>query len=203
MTRISRRVRGGLVAGVAALLVATISLTTPGAQTIAEGERVLRVRRALERLPYYGVFDFIAFQVEKGTVTLFGFAYQGSVRSAAEQAVRRVAGIDEVANKIEILPASQNDERIRWATFFTIYTDDFLSRYAPGGPMAARYEAQQFARFPGMQPFGNYPIHIIVKGGRTTLVGVVDNDGDKTLAGVRAREVPQVFAVENELMVRK
>jgi hypothetical protein len=191
------------VAGVAALVVATVSLAAPAAQTIAEGERVLRVRRALERLPYYGVFDFIAFQVEKGTVTLLGFAYQGSVRTAAEQAVRRVAGIDEVANKIEILPASQNDERIRWATFFLIYTDDFLSRYAPGGSMSARYDAQQFARFPGMQPFGNYPIHIIVKGGRTTLVGVVDNEGDKTLAGVRAREVPQVFAVENELMVRK
>lgn len=203
MTRTSTRVRRGWAASLAVLLAAAISLATPAAQTIAEGERVLRVRRALERLPYYGVFDFIAFQIEKGTVTLLGYAYQGSVRSAAEQAVRRVAGIDEVANKIEILPASQNDERIRWATFFTIYTDDFLSRYAPGGPMAARYEAQQFARFPGMQPFGNYPIHIIVKGGRTTLVGVVDSEGDKTLAGVRAREVPLVFGVENELMVRK
>jgi BON domain len=202
MIRISRH-RPGLVACVAVLLLATVSLATPAAQTIAEGERVLRVRRALERLPYYGVFDFIAFRAEKGTVELLGFAYQGDLRNAAEQAVRRVAGVDEVANKIENLPASQNDDRIRWATFFSIYTDDFLSRYAPGGAMAARYDALQFTRFPGMQPFGNYPIHIIVKGGRTTLVGVVDNEGDRTLAGVRAREVLQVFAVENELMVRK
>jgi osmotically-inducible protein OsmY len=69
--------------------------------------------------------------------------------------------------------------------------------------MAARYEAMEFARFPGMQPFGNYAIHIIVRNGRTTLMGIVDNEGDKTIAGVRAREVPQVFSVENELMVSK
>ena len=60
-----------------------------------------------------------------------------------------------------------------------------------------------FARFPGMQPSGTYPIHIIVKGGRTTLLGVVDNEADKTVAGFRAREVDGVFAVENELVVSK
>jgi osmotically-inducible protein OsmY len=70
--------------------------------------------------------------------------------------------------------------------------------------MAARYDAMLFARYPGMQPLGgNYPIHIIVKGGRTTLLGVVDNESDKILAGVRAREVPQVLGVENELEVKK
>jgi osmotically-inducible protein OsmY len=191
------------VAGAALMLGAA---WTPSAQkvTTSEGERVLQVRRALERLPYYGVFDFMAYRVEKGTVMLFGFAYRGDLRSDAETAVKRVAGIDEVQNKIELLPASQNDDRIRWATFYAIYTDDFLSRYARGGAMAARYDAAQFARFPGMQPYGgDYPIHIIVKGGRTTLVGVVDNEGDKTIAGVRAREVPQTFGVENELMISK
>jgi len=191
------------VAG-AALTFAAASTLSAQKATTSEGERVLQVRRALERLPYYGVFDFIAYRVEKGTVMLFGFAYRGDLRSDAEAAVKRVAGIDEVQNKIELLPASQNDDRIRWATFYNIYTDDFLSRYARGGQMAARYDAAQFARFPGMQPYGgDYPIHIIVKGGRTTLVGVVDNEGDKTIAGVRAREVPQTFGVENELMITK
>jgi osmotically-inducible protein OsmY len=132
-----------------------------------------------------------------------GYAYRGSLRSEAEQAVRRVSGIDEVANKIEILPASQNDDRIRWTTFYGIYTDDFLSRYAPGGAMRARYEALDSSRFPGMQPFGTYPIHIVVRNGRTTLLGIVDNEADKTLAGVRAREVAQVFNVENDLMISK
>jgi hyperosmotically inducible periplasmic protein len=171
---------------------------------VSQGERVLRVRRALERLPYYGVFDFLAYKVEeKGTVMLLGFAYHGDLKKDAEQAVKRTTGVDEVQNKVEQLPASQNDDRIRWATFYNIYTDDFLSRYAPGGAMAARYDAIQFARFPGMQPFGNYPIHIIVKGGRITLMGVVDNEADKTMAGFKAREVPQVFGVENELMISK
>jgi hypothetical protein len=54
-----------------------------------------------------------------------------------------------------------------------------------------------------MQPFGNYPIHIIVKHGRTMLLGVVNNEADKTLAGVRAREVPRTFEVSNELVVDK
>ena len=30
------------------------------------------VQKALERLPHYGVFDFLAFGVDRGTVTLFG-----------------------------------------------------------------------------------------------------------------------------------
>ncbi len=80
---------------------------------------------------------------------------------------------------------------------------DFLSRYTPGGAMSARYEALSFARFPGMQPFGVYPIHIIVKNGRTMLLGVVDSELDKTLAGARARDVTGVFGVENDLVVDK
>jgi len=80
---------------------------------------------------------------------------------------------------------------------------DFLSRYTPGGAMSARYEALSIARFPGMQPFGMYPIHIIVKNRRTTLLGVVDSEIDRNLAGVRARDVTGVFSVENDLVVEK
>ena len=67
--------------------------------------------------------------------------------------------------------------------------------------MGARYELRQARRFPGMQPFGIYPIHIIVKNGRTTLMGFVGNEMDRRLAEIRAREVSGVFAVENELVV--
>jgi hypothetical protein len=188
---------------VAGLILASIPAARPAAQTVAEKEKTLQIERALLRLPYYGVFDFLAFSVDRGTVTLEGYAYHASLRNDAASAVKRVSGVDEVANKIEVLPVGQNDDRIRWATFYNIYTDDFLSRYAPGGAMGARYEARQFGRFPHMQPFGTYPIHIIVKNGRTTLVGVVDNEADKTVAGMRAREVSGVFAVENELVVDK
>ena len=58
-------------------------------------------------------------------------------------------------------------------------------------------------RFPGMEPLGDYPLHIIVQHGKITLLGVVDNESDKTVAGMRAREVPGSFAVENELAVEK
>jgi hyperosmotically inducible protein len=176
---------------------------TPLAQTVGPKEAALRIERALGRLPYYGVFDLLAFKVNRGVVTLSGFAYNATTKSEAAKVVKQVQGVDEVANQIEILPTSQMDEQIRWATFYKIYTDDFLSRYAPGGAMRARYEVANFARFPGMQPFGTYPIHIIVKNRKTTLVGVVDNESDKTLAGVRARDVGTVSGVENELMVNK
>src|SRR6266542_5698187 len=139
------------------------------------------------------------FATDRGSSS--GFVYRASLKSDATAALKHVAGVDEIVNKIEVLPASQNDDRIRWATFYNIYTDDFLSRYTPGGAMSARYEARSFARFPGMQPFGTYPIHIIVKNGRTMLLGVVDNEGDKTLAAVRAREVTGVFGVRLEFPI--
>ena len=191
---------------IAAVLVATVtvlSAATPRAQSVAAKETTLMVQRALLRLPYYGVFDFLVFGVDRGVVSIGGFAYRANLKSDAMSAVRRVAGVEEIANTIEVLPASQQDDRIRWSTFYNIYTDDFLSRYAPGGAMSARYEALSFARFPGMQPFGTYPIHIIVKNGRTMLLGVVDSEIDKSLAGVRAREVTGVFSVEIDLVIDK
>ena len=194
------------IVGMCALAIAAGLIGAPAlkAGAAARGETSLAVERALLRLPYYGVFDFLAYGVDKNTVTLVGDAYRGNLRTDAYDAVKRIPGIDEVANKIEVLPASQEDDRIRWATFYNIYTDEFLSRYTPGrGALSARYEALSFARFPGMQPFGMYPIHIIVKNRRIALVGVVDNEGDKTIAGIRAREVPQTFGVENELVVGK
>ena len=190
---------------VAALAVAGEAPAFSPQRSVAVDETTLGVRRALERLPYYGVFDFLAFSVDRGTVTLMGYAYRPSLKVEVEQAVKRISGVDEVANRIEILPVSLNDDRIRWAAFYNIYTDDVLSRYAPGGPAGARYALDQhvFSHFPGMQPFGNYPIQIIVKNGRIVLLGIVNNEADKTIAGVRAREVTGVFSVTNDLVVTK
>jgi len=160
------------------------------------------IRKSLLRLPSYGVFDFLAFRYDEGTVTLSGFAYALGLEKDAVNAVRRVSGVDEVSNEIVRLPPSPGDDRIRWATFYRIYNDAFLSRYAPGGG-APIWHHRRFllTRFPGMQPFGTYPIHIVVRNGRTLLVGTVDRDSDKTVAGFRAREVPGTFGVVNELVV--
>lgn len=166
-------------------------------------ETVRSVRRVLERLPYYGVFDFIAFGVDRGTVRLVGYSYEGRLNADAEMATKRASGVDEVSNKIEVLPTSSNDGRIRWATFFRLYTDDFLSRYAPGGVHEVWRELSDEQPFPGMQPVGIDPIHIIVKNGRTMLLGVVDSASDRRLAEVRAREVTGVFNVENPLTVAR
>jgi osmotically-inducible protein OsmY len=195
------RLRVGLV-GLAVLGTIT-GAPSGGAQSVASKETVLSVRRMLERLPYYGVFDYIAFGVDRGTVTLVGYSYQGNLKADAEMAAKRASGVDEVANKIEVLPASQNDDRIRWATFYRIYTDDFLSRYAPGGVHGVLRDLRDEQRFPGMQPVGVYAIHIIVKNGRTMLLGTVDSAADRQIAEVRAREVTGVFEVENGLVVAR
>ena len=187
--------------GLLILMFVVFAAAVPGAQSVSQRQQQFDIENELERLPTYGVFDFIGFDYDRGKVTLVGQAYQGGLKSHAANAVKRVAGVDEVDNKIELLPASMSDDRIRWATFYNIYGDGSLSRYSPGGEMGARYELRQARRFPGMQPFGNYPIHIIVKNGRTTLMGFVGNEMDRRLAEIRAREVSGVFAVENELVV--
>jgi osmotically-inducible protein OsmY len=172
-------------------------------QSVTSEETERSVRRMLERLPYYGVFDYIVFRVDRGTVYLAGYSFEGRLKADAETAAKRASGVVEVANKIEVLPASQNDDRIRWTTFYRIYTDDFLSRYAPGGVYEVLRELRDERRFPGMQPVGRYPIHIIVKNGRTMLLGVVDSAADRQIAEVRAREVTGVFGVENGLYAAK
>ena len=195
----SRALRNGLVG--LALLGTLAAVTQARAQSVTPEETVRSVKKMLERLPYYGVFDFIVFRVERGTVYLAGYSYEGHLKADAERAAKMANGVDEVANKIEVLPTSQNDDRIRWATFYRIYTDDFLSRYAPGGVYRVLQEIRDERHFPGMQPVGLYPIHIVVKNGRTMLLGVVDNAADRQLAEVRSREVSGVFEVENSLTV--
>jgi osmotically-inducible protein OsmY len=199
--RISSAGLGGLV------LLGTIAgvAANSGANTITRQPQAVdpteAVRKKLERLPYYGVFDYLAFGVDRGRVRLVGYSFRPSLKSDAAMAVKQASGVDEVVNDIEVLPASIEDDRIRWATFYRIYTDDFLSRYAAGGAYEVRRELRDERRFPGMEPFGVYPIHIVVKNGRTLLLGVVDSGLDRQLAEVRAREVPGVFNVENALVV--
>jgi hyperosmotically inducible periplasmic protein len=159
------------------------------------------VRRALERLPYYGVYDFLAFGIENGVVTLKGYAHRPSLKREAEEMVRRATGAD-IANRIEVLPTSSFDDRIRWATYQQVYTDEIADRYVSGGSRETRYALLDMARFPGMEPFGTYPVHIIVKDRGVALIGVVINEADKAQILVRARLVPHTFSVEDLITVR-
>jgi hyperosmotically inducible periplasmic protein len=182
-----------LVMAVAAVPAAEVDRT--GADTMA------KARRALERLPYYGVYDFLAFGIENGVVTLKGYAHRPSLKREAEEMVRHATGA-EIANRIEVLPTSAFDDRIRWATYQQVYTDEIADRYVPGGSRETRYAALDMARFPGMEPFGTYPVHIIVKDRRVALIGVVINESDKAQILVRARLVPHTFGVEDAIVVR-
>lgn len=140
------------------------------------------VRHQLLLLPYYSVFDNLQFKVEGDKVTLLGQVTRPTLKSDAESAVKRIEGVATVDNQIEVLPVSPMDSQLRRAVFRAIYRDSVLSRYA-------------IQAVP--------PIHIIVKNGHVTLVGVVANESDKNLAGLRANQVPNVFSVTNDLTIEK
>lgn len=146
-------------------------------------ERIAReVRHELLMLPYFGVFDYIAGRVDGFNVTLVGQVVRPTLKSDAENVVKRIEGVEKVDNQIEVLPPSPIDDRLRLRLFRAIY----------GYPALQRYQL-------GVQK----PIRIIVKNGRVTLEGVVDSDGDKNLAGLRANGVSGIFAVTNNLQVVK
>jgi hyperosmotically inducible periplasmic protein len=139
------------------------------------------VRHQLVMLPYYGVFDDLAFKVDGGTVTLMGAVTRPVLKSDAENVVKWIEGVTQVVNEIKVLPPSPMDNQIRRAVYRAIYGDPALStRYA-------------FRAVPS--------IHIIVDNGRVTLEGVVANEMDKNLCNLRANGVPNVFSVTNDLRV--
>jgi hyperosmotically inducible protein len=158
--------------------------TAQDAQLSAKSEEriVKEVRHELLMLPYFGVFDYIAYKVTGPTVTLLGQVVRPSLKSDAENVVKRIEGVEKVDNQIEVLPASPMDDRLRLQLFQAIYQYPALQKYELG--------VQK-------------PIRIIVKNGRVTLEGVVDSEGDKNLAGMRANGVPGIFSVTNNLQVSK
>ena len=139
-----------------------------------------QVRHALVTLPYYSVFDNLEFRVEGSKVFLSGQVTRPTLKSGAENVVVRVKGVQSVENTIEVLPLSSWDNRIRLATYWAIYRNLGFTKYA-------------------MQPIP--PIHIIVKNGNVTLVGVVSSENDKNIANINAHGVSGVFSVTNELSV--
>jgi hyperosmotically inducible protein len=146
-----------------------------------ENRLMQEVRHQLVMLPYYTIFDDLAFRVDGGTVTLLGQVTNPTLKSDAENVVKRIEGVTQVNNQIEVLPLSPMDAQIRRAMFRVIYGDPQIGD---------RYGHQALP-----------PIHIIVKNGHVKLEGVVGNQADKNLINVRANTVPNVFSVENNLQV--
>jgi hyperosmotically inducible protein len=147
----------------------------------ARAHIIKEVRHELATLPYYGVFDWLEFEVRPdNTVVLRGQVVRPTTKSDAEASVREIEGIAQVVNEIEVLPPSPQDDRMRLALYRAIYGQN--------SPLF-RYATQAVP-----------PIHILVNRGRAVLKGVVATKNDATLAYVRARGVPGLFDVKNELL---
>ena len=158
------------------VLSASVALAAPPAQ-----QRTLdKVHKELVTLPYYGVFDNLAYKVEGDTVTLYGQVRNPITRHDAERRVARIEGVNHVINQIEVLPVSGFDDTTRARVYRAVFRSGSLYRYAMGA---------------------NPSIHIIVRNGRVTLEGVVSNQMDSQLAYMAARGVPGVFSVTNNLRV--
>src|ERR1043166_7778084 len=165
------------------LIVSCISIGMMFAQGNRGADRIVKeVRHELVMLPYYNVFDNLAFKVDGATVTLLGQVSRPTLKSDAERVVKGIEGVEKVVNQIQVLPVSPNDERIRLAVYRAIYGQTSLQRY-------------------GLQAVP--PIHIIVNNGNVTLEGVVASEADKNIANVQANGVPGVFGVKNNLRVEK
>jgi hyperosmotically inducible protein len=176
--------RRGMIGGGIVLFVMLFAAAAVAQEKDARVRRLeFEVRRELLMLTNYGIFDHLAFQVQPGgTIRLLGQVTRPTLKSDAEARVKDVQGVEQVINDIEVLPVSQGDDRIRVAIARNIYRTESLERYG--------FQAQP-------------SIHIIVKNGRVTLEGAVDNEADKTIAGMKAREVGGVFEVTNNLVIAR
>jgi hyperosmotically inducible periplasmic protein len=164
-------------------LQATMMMFALAALVLAAPTKPLseQVRHELAMLPYYNVFDDLKFQIDDdGAVTLLGAVTRPVLRSDAETAVKRVAGVTRVTNEIEVLPLSRMDDHIRLAAYRAVYSSPGLTRLS--------FQAQP-------------PVHIIVKNGAITLEGIAPNKLDRQVAYMRVMSVPGAFQVTNNLAV--
>jgi hyperosmotically inducible protein len=161
--------------------------TAANAQTFAGGKRPKtleglekQVRKEIVMLPRYGLFDYIAYQINGHTVILSGSTISLGTRSGAERVVKHIPGVERVINNIRELPPSPYDDRIR------------------------RQLAQELGSSGGLSGYlfwTNPPVRLIVDGGRVTLEGFVGNRGDANTMNILANGIPGVFNVTNNLKV--
>ena len=171
-------------------LIAVIAITTSGAfaaspvknDTPQLSNIEKKVRKELISASWDGVFDTLAFEVNGSTVTLYGQVYRPITRSRAEKFVKGVNGIEQVINKIEVLPLSGFDDRIRGQAVRSVNDTAGLYRYLLGT---------------------NPSLRIIVRNGHVTLEGMVSDETDKRLAFFAVNSIPGVFTVTNNLRTER
>jgi hyperosmotically inducible protein len=174
-------IKGKVLAVAAALVLAASAVVAAPSteQSAGQAQLAKKVRKELVTLPWYGVFDNLAYEIDGSTVKLYGQVVQPSTRKDAERRVAKLAGVERVVNNIEVLPLSSFDNDIRVRTYRALFGwNSPLFRYGRGV---------------------NPSIHIIVGGGHVALEGVVANEGDRRMAYILANGVPGVFSVTNNL----
>ncbi len=149
----------------------------------AQLQQKLAKKLAYDRVGYFdNTFNYITTSVNDGVVTFAGAAYWGVPVDDAMAMAAAMPGVKDVVNDVKVLPTSQFDDSLRIRTARAIYRDSVLGRY-------------------GSDPA--HPIRIVVDNGHVTLYGSVGSSMDKTLAGMRANQVPGVFSVDNKLVIDK
>jgi len=157
-------------------------ITVAGA-TVPDNQLEQKLARQVvyDRVGYFdNAFNYITVSVKDGVATLSGDAYWDVPRSDAMAIAARTPGVKDVIDEVKVLPTSRFDDSIRMRAARAIYRDSVLGRYATDPAK---------------------PIRIVVDNGHVTLYGTVQSAMDKTIAGMRAGQVPGAFSVDNKLVV--
>src|SRR5213593_4587478 len=103
-----RKIKSTLLAIGAVLMLGAVPAMGQRTRTtvVTNPQLAKKVRHELVTLPYYGVFDNLAYNINGGTVTLYGQVVRPTTRSDAERRVRRLPGVSRVVNNINVLPLS-------------------------------------------------------------------------------------------------
>ena len=143
-------------------------------------EKQIADKLRYDRVGLGSTFNAFGLKVENGVVTVQGDVRDYPSRDSALSIVETTPGVKDVVDNINVLPTSPMDDDIRLRVARAIYGDPVLARY-------------------GTDP--QRPIRIVVNNGHVTLYGIVDSKADKTIAETQARSVPNVFSVDDKLMV--
>ncbi len=143
-------------------------------------EQKLADKLRYDRIGYGIVFNSLTLKVNHGVVTVGGQVHDYPDRASALAIVETQPGVKDVIDGIKVLPNSPFDDALRIRLARAIYSAPGMTKYA-------------------MDP--EAPIRIVVDNGHVMLDGVVDSQMDKQIADMRAKAVPGVFSVKDNLIV--
>ena len=137
---------------------------------------VEQIRHELAMMPYWTEFDYISFTTVGSRVILNGWTVRITNRDTAFNIVKRIEGVEQITNNIEVLPLGSMDMQIR---------------AVPG----------EVSNFISLLLGNDSAIKIVVKNGDIILLGVVSSKADSDIANIQCNSVPNAFHVFNLLKV--